>query len=118
MVTAMEPAKGNSDNSSVDATTAAAVAVVAAAAYHRGCLLDEEAIFWVGGDWQGHASSHYLAAHVTLEVNKHTFGWGWQLTPKLVVCKYQNLSSGIAWQTRQEVFFTKIVRTKHEPRPL
>jgi hypothetical protein len=38
--------------------------------------------FWMqyfgwGGDWQGHAASHFPAAHISLEVNRHTFGWGW-----------------------------------------
>ncbi len=31
---------------------AAAAVPVATVAYCRGCLLDEDTIFWVGGDWQ------------------------------------------------------------------
>jgi hypothetical protein len=65
-----------------------------------------------GGNWQGHTSPHTL---VTLEVCKHTFGWGWKLSSKIVVCKYQKLASKKAWQPKLVVFYTKVLGTKNEP---
>ncbi len=65
-----------------------------------------------GGNWRGHTSPHTL---VTLEVCRHTFGWGRKVSSKIVVCKYQKLASKIAWQPKMVVFYTKILETKNEP---
>jgi hypothetical protein len=51
-------------------------AAAAAAAYCRCRLLDEDKIFWVGGGLVRSRLTHFPAAHVMLEVNRHTFGWG------------------------------------------
>jgi hypothetical protein len=59
-------------------------AAVGLAAYCRGLLLYDVKIFLWEGNRQGHTSSHTL---VMVEVSRHTFGWGWQLSLKLVVCK-------------------------------
>ncbi len=86
---------------------------VASVAYCKGSsAFDMEIFLWGGGDWRGHTSSHTL---VMLEVSRHTFGWGRQLSPKLVVCKYQNVSSKKAWQPKLVVFYTKVLRTTNEP---
>jgi hypothetical protein len=46
--------------------------------------------FMCGGNWQGHTAPHTL---ITLEVCRHTFGWGQKLSSKNVVCKYQKLAT-------------------------
>ncbi len=88
-----DPSKGNGgdtgreagggllvEDAVVAAAAAAAVAATAAAgaAYCWGCFLFIVKIYLCGifmceGNWQGHASPHTL---VTLEVCRHTFGWG------------------------------------------
>ncbi len=45
------------------------------------CLMRKQ-YFGCGGDWQGHASSHFPAAHITLKLNRRTFGGGWVIFPK------------------------------------
>jgi hypothetical protein len=60
-----------------------------------GCILKGSFLFIVkiflcgifmmcGGNWGGHTSPHTL---IMLEVCRHTFGWGWKLSSKIVVCK-------------------------------
>jgi hypothetical protein len=39
-------------------------------------MLSQMQYFGWGEDWGGHASSHFPAAHIKLEVNRCTFGWG------------------------------------------
>jgi hypothetical protein len=89
-----------------------------------GCILQGSLLFIVkiflcgivimcGGNWQGHTSPHTL---VTLEVCRHTFGWGRiLLSSKIVVRKYQKLASKKAWQPKLVVFYTKVLGTKNEP---
>ncbi len=91
------------------AATAAAAVTAVAAAYCRGCLLFIVNIFvcgifmMCGGIQRGHTSPHTL---VTLEVCRHTFGWGRLLSSKIVVvCKYQRLSSKKVWQPKLVVFY-------------
>ncbi len=62
----------------VAVAAAAAATAAAAAAYCWGCFFFIVkmflcGIFMCGGNWQGHTSPHTL---VTLEVCRHTFGWG------------------------------------------
>jgi hypothetical protein len=107
-----------------DTAAAAAVAMrmAAAAAYCRGHMLFIVKILFLcgifmmcGGNWQGHTSPHTL---IMLEVCRHmydTFGWGWKLSSKIVVCKYQKLASKKAWQPKLVVFYTKVLGTKKNP---
>jgi hypothetical protein len=67
------------DVAAAAAAAAEAAAAAAAAAYCRGRLLFIVKIFlcgilmMCGGNWQGHTSPHTI---ITLEVCRHTIGWG------------------------------------------
>ncbi len=97
---------------------AAAATAVAAAAYCWGRMLYIVKIFLCGIfmicglNWRGHTSPYTL---VMLEVCRRIFGWGRNLSSKIVVCKYQKLASKKAWQPKLVVFYTKVLGTKHEP---
>jgi hypothetical protein len=87
------------------AAAAAVATAAAAAAYCWGRFLFIvkiflSGIFMCGGNRQVHTSPH---TPVMLEVCRHTFGWGWYLSPKIVVCKTQKLSSKKAWQPMLEL---------------
>ncbi len=88
------------------------VAVVALAAYWRGPLLYDMEIFVCGGNRQGHTSSHTL---VMLDVSRHTFG-GDGICPQNLWLEF--LSNKNAWQLKLVIFYTKVLGTKNEPKPL